>query len=98
MPEYLALAALARHLIACLQAGDTGRFGNVFDVVERWHLEGEHYVKQAATVGLLEDLQNENLHDTTKPTDFLPWLRPESKRYWDKVERFWATGQLIDDC
>jgi len=30
----------------------------VFKVVERLHLEGDHFVKEAATIGLLEDIQN----------------------------------------
>ena len=30
------------------------------EVIERWHLEGDDYVREAATVGLLEDLQNTN--------------------------------------
>lgn len=90
LPQYLALAELARHLIAQLDRGDTSRFEAVFTVVERWHLEGEHYVREAATVGLLECLQNTGLHKgRTKPADFLEWLRPESRMWWDRLEQFW---------
>lgn len=94
---YLALSALARHLIECLEGGDTSRFDAIFDIVERWHLVGDQYVREAATIGLLEDLQNTNLHRVTAPEAFLPWLRPESRRWWDKVEAFWAHGTLITD-
>jgi hypothetical protein len=38
-PLYLALGALARHLIAMLAAEDTGGLIAAFEVVERWHLE-----------------------------------------------------------
>lgn len=96
-PLYAALAELARHLIAQLEAKTTDRFDAVLDVVERWHLEGDDYVREAATIGLLEDLQNLNLHDRTSPSDFIVWLRPETRRWWDKVEAFWSEGKLITD-
>jgi hypothetical protein len=97
LPLYLALGDLARHLIAKLERGETADFAAVFDVVEQWHLRGDAYVREAATVGLLEDLQNTNLHRRTQPGDFEPWLRPESKRWWGKVERFWSDGELLTD-
>jgi hypothetical protein len=96
-PLYLALADLARHLIAHLQRGETDRFDAVFDEVERWHLSGDDYVRKAATVGLLESLQNSNLHARTRPSDFEPWLRPESRRWWVKLQSFWAGGPPLAD-
>jgi hypothetical protein len=92
-PLYLALSALATHLIAQLETRDTASFDAVFDVVERWHVEGDDYVREAATVGLLEDLQNMNLHTSTHPAAFRPWLRHESLLWWEGVEAFWA-GQI----
>jgi hypothetical protein len=89
-PLYLALNALARHLIAQLEAGDTASFDAVFDVVERWHVEGDDYVREAATVGLLEDMQDMKLHASTDPAAFRPWLRQESLLWWQGVEDFWA--------
>lgn len=91
--RYLALADLARHLISQLERGETFRFDAVFDVVERWHIEGDSYVREAATVGLLEDLQNTNLHKgATNPDQFIPWLRPVSLDWWRKVDEFWTNG------
>lgn len=95
LPLYLALSELACHLIQDLETGNTHRFGAVFDVVERWHINGDRYVKEAATVGLLEDLQNGNLHRKTRSDDFLPWLQPETLTWWTKVHEFWATGKPI---
>ena len=93
LPLYLALSELARHLIQDLETGNTHRFGAVFDVVERWHIKGHPYVKEAATVGLLEDLQNGYLHRKTSSGDFLPWLQPETLAWWTKVHELWATGK-----
>jgi hypothetical protein len=97
LPLYLALASVACHLIEQLKAGETDKFHAVFDVVERWHLQGDAYVREAASVGLIEDLQNTNLRKGTTPTDFEPWLRPESKRWWDKVDKFWSQGEPLTD-
>jgi hypothetical protein len=69
----------------------------VFAVVERWHVEGDSYVREAATIGLLEDLQNENLHSSTVPKDFEVFLGPESLKWWRKVERLWAEGEIVSD-
>jgi hypothetical protein len=94
-PLYLALVSLAHHLIGRLKAGDTSNFAAVFDVIEEWHLRGDAYVREAASIGLLEDLQNTNLHDGTEPVEFEPWLRSESKLWWKKLDRFWSKGEPL---
>jgi hypothetical protein len=94
---YLALADLARQVIAMFERGDTKCFAQVFDIVERWHVEGEHCVREAATVGFLESLQNRNLHTTTEPEQFHQFLRPESERWWDKLYDFWQRGMVMTD-
>jgi hypothetical protein len=89
LPLYLALSELARYLIARLEAQDAATLSRAFAVVERWHLEGDDYVREAAKIGLLEDLQNGNLHDRTAPRQFEPLLLPASLKAWHEVELFW---------
>jgi hypothetical protein len=89
LPLYLALADFARHIISFLEARDAVSLRRIFDAVERLHVEGDHYVREAATIGLLEDLQNTNLHRTTDPEQLCPYLRPESLKWWDAVDLFW---------
>ena len=96
-PLYLALASLARHLIQKLATRDVDGLSRAFAVVERWHKEGDSFVREAATVGLLEDLQNENLHESTTPTEFEPFLLAKSAERWKKVDLFWRTGEVISD-
>jgi hypothetical protein len=96
-PLYLALGALARHLIAMLATEDTAGLVAAFEAVERWHLEGDAFVREAATVGLLEDLQNDGLHQSTSPADLERFLLPESLKWWRKVDRFWRNGELVMD-
>lgn len=98
LPLYLVLADFARHLIGMVERGETAGLPAVFVTVERLHVEGEHYVREAATVGLLEQLQNLNLHrNGTDPELFRPYLGPESVRWWDKLYRFWQHGELLTD-
>jgi hypothetical protein len=86
---YFALSALADHLIAQFKSGSIDEFPAVFQVIERWHCEGEHYVREAATVGLLEDIMLGSYGEEIDPVVFEQWLLPESRRWWDKVIRFW---------
>jgi hypothetical protein len=89
-PLYLALSDLARHLIDELSRGEITHFPVVFGLVERCQAHGDPYVQEAVTIGLLEDLQNRNLHVTTAPSDFEVWLAPKSKAAWESLNRFWA--------
>ncbi|MFC5325870.1 DUF7674 family protein [Bradyrhizobium oligotrophicum] len=89
LPYYLALQDLAHHLVEQLHAGETKHFEVVFDVVERWHCEGDQYVKEAATIGLLEGIQNVSLNRGIDPRRFEFWLKSESKRWWETLNRFW---------
>ncbi|MBX7104031.1 MAG: hypothetical protein K1X57_08110 [Gemmataceae bacterium] len=90
LPLYVALSYLAWHLIGLVERGEGGELPAVFRVVERWHLEGDEYVHTAATEGLLEDLQNWNLHEHgTEPAQFRAMLGPESLRCWDRAAASW---------
>jgi hypothetical protein len=82
---YIALWKLADHMREHLAAGRGPVLDKVFDVVERWHVNGDHYVSEAATVGLLESLQGVG-------GDYAQWMRPETARWWDKLNRFWDGG------
>ena len=83
------LGELARHLVRLLEAGDDTTLRKVFQIVEAWHIDGDPYVQNAATIGLLEDLQNENLHRTTKPGQFEQYLGPKSLDGWKNLYEFW---------
>jgi len=97
LPYYLALGDLAHHLVEQIDAGATKQFEAVFDVVERWNCEGDPYVKEAATIGLLEGIQNISLNRGIDPRRFEFWLKPESKRRWDKLNRFWNGEDILSD-
>jgi hypothetical protein len=87
---YIDLGEFARHVIALWQAGQTEELAPVFDAIERLHLEGDDFVREAATIGFLEDLQNNAEHAAIDPEVFRPYLGSESVRWWAALHRFWA--------
>jgi hypothetical protein len=96
-PLYVALGSLARHLVELLERNEHDALHDAFAVVEQWIVDGDDWVKKAAIVGLLENAQNGNLHRRTQPDQFLPFLLRESKRWWDKLNRFWNEGRPLTD-
>jgi hypothetical protein len=97
LPHYLVLADYVRHMSALMAVGDESTLHRIFAVIERLHVEGDHTVRTAATVGILEDLQNTNLHTGTRPHQFEAFLLPESARFWKKVQSLWERGEIITD-
>ncbi|APD86211.1 hypothetical protein BM527_09000 [Alteromonas sp. Mex14] len=95
VPVYLALSDLARYVSTLVEKSDGEELRSIFSVVERWHLEGDKFVKEAATVGLLEDLQNTNVVGVSVPQKIEPFLLPQTKLWWQKVSLFWSEGKVI---
>lgn len=89
-PIYIGLGEFAQHLIRRQEQGDTKGFDEVFAVVERWHVDGDHFVSEAATVGFLESLQNWlGGNDRGEAAHFEPYLGPVSRTWWEKLYSFW---------
>ena len=97
LPHYVILGDFARHMAALLAASDETTLKRIFAVIERLEVDGDDYVREASTVGLLEDLQNANLHESTKPEQFERFLLPKTARSWKKVQAFWDRGEIITD-
>lgn len=90
---YVHLGEFAHHLVELAKHDTTTEFAAVFDAVERLHIEGDSYVKKAATIGLLENVQNIAGHAGVTPNAFERHLKPESERWWAELNRFWS-GQI----
>lgn len=99
LPLYWALHLLAKHLIGMMEAGEESGLRTVFEIVENWLLNGDPYVKEAALIGLLEDLQNAGIYKgTATRNDFLRFLHPTSKDGWDELMDFWEpSNPVVED-
>ena len=83
---YIVMGDLARHLLALHQVGRRGEFGPFCELLERLHNEGDGEVRNLATIGILESIQNMWEH----PEEFRAFLLPESKKWWKELNDFWA--------
>lgn len=87
---YAAAGAFAEHLLALYQANDLSSFAAVAAAIERLHIHGSPWVKEFATIGVLEGIQNVWSHSPTDPESFARFLLPESRRWWEGLNRFWS--------
>lgn len=88
---YLDAGEVARHAVDLLATGQRDEVVALLAVVERLHLEGDEYVRELATIGYLEDLQNAlDRHRALTYDEMLPLLGVESRKWWHAVERFWT--------
>ncbi len=97
LPLYLVLGDLARYISKLINESKVEEIKKIFVVIERWHLDGDSYVKEAATVGILEDLQNTNVMGEGVPEKVELYLLPESRKWWLKVYEFWETGRITSE-
>lgn len=92
----------ARHLIELFRQSSTKEFEKVFEVIEKLHVEGDDYVKEAATIGFLESIQNIAGNNDLDPEVFYKFLKPESSKWWHELNKFWNAeikyvGETIND-
>lgn len=86
---YVVLGDFARFLLRLQESKDDQWLEEAVQLVERLHVEGDSYVREAATIGLLEGIQNTWGHAGTDPEMFGRRLLPESRRWWDSLNKFW---------
>jgi hypothetical protein len=86
---YHDLAEFNGHLFELFINNLIGEFSAVFEVVEKLHLEGDDYVKEAATIGLLEGIQNLAGNSGVNSEEFRQYLKPETAKWWQQLNDFW---------
>src|SRR6478752_2096195 len=86
---YELLGAFGRHLLELYNLDHATSFLNVGVMIENLHIDGDELVKNAATIGLLESLQNIWLNAGIDPMPFREWLLPVSREQWDALYEFW---------
>ena len=86
---YVYFGEFAHHLISLYKDEKTEEFEAVFDLAERLHIEGDDYVREVATIGMLESIQNVAGNSGIDRETFLPFLKPESIKWWTNLNDFW---------
>ena len=86
---YPRLGDFARHLLVLKREGREEALRAAAKFIERMHVEGDDYVREAATIGVLEGIQNTWGHAGEEADAFKAYLGDESRRWWDSLIRFW---------
>lgn len=87
---FVAAGAFAEHLFSLHMAKDESSFPKVTAAIERFHNEGTPAVKELATVGVLEGIQNFWANRGADPEVFGRYFEPESRRRWDNLNASWT--------
>jgi hypothetical protein len=86
---YVDFGEFAHHLVELHKTNRVGELPAAFEIIERLHLEGDDYVKEAATIGMLEGIQNVAGNLNVDPEVFAVYLKPESAKWWRQLNKFW---------
>lgn len=86
---YEHLGDLSRHLVDLLECGDLRELASVSSAIERLFVEGSDFVREAATMGLLESLQNAGANRRVSLEPLVGVLGTESQRWWRSLNAFW---------
>lgn len=87
---HVAAGEFADQLLQRFRAGDAQALTAAAAALEQLHLQGSAPVQELATTGLLESVQNVWGSAGVDPEQFGRLLLPESRRWWDELNRFWS--------
>lgn len=86
---------LARYVAGLYKESKNIEIQEIFNLVEEWHKSGTEYLQESTTVGFLEDLSNLNAVGNIDTNEFLKFMGPETKYWWNEVREFWDSGKII---
>jgi len=86
---YAICGDFVRHLLALHLRNCREEFPAIAQAIERLHVEGDEEVREIATIGILESLQNIWANESADSTEFCRFLLPESRRWWEELNAFW---------
>lgn len=90
LPSDIFMGKVAPEVVAGVQAGDGDFVAIAYAVTERWLTEGDPCVKEAAAIGLPEDIHNLAVHHKVPEADQTVHLGPEGRLWWDRLNGFWG--------
>jgi hypothetical protein len=87
---YVHLGDFADHVVDLLEGDARADLAALTRILERLHLEGDDHVKEAATIGLLEGIQNVAGHRNVSTEGLEAALGAETRRWWRSLDAFWS--------
>jgi len=95
--DYNNASAIVHAVIDFYGRAETAFFPRFFQFIERLINEGDAESQNIAVVGYLETLQTAASWKQHGPEVFVPWLQPESKRWWAQIYQWWQGGKSLMD-
>src|SRR5580700_8784313 len=94
--DYEAMAEVAHHVVAGLNAGRIDTATRVFEAVERCLAEGDEETIELVAVGLIEAIQNiSSFADSMEPSDIRSLLGPSTAYEWEQINTVWQTVESL---
>jgi hypothetical protein len=87
---YLHLGDFAHHVVDLLERDARAELAAIARALEHLHVEGDDDVKEAATIGLLEGIQNVAGHRNVSTEALEAALGAETHRWWRSLVAFWS--------
>ncbi len=87
--NYLVAGTFARFLLDGYKSGNVKQLESAAKFIEELHLKGSETVKNLATVGYLEGIQNVWGNNGVDPSIFYGYLLAESQKWWLQLNKFW---------
>ena len=88
---YSDLTCLANYLVGQIDNEMMLETKTVFDMIEQLLHQGDTFVKEAITVGLLEDIQNKLINQSIDLNVFNRYMLAETKKSWGDLFDFWKS-------
>lgn len=90
MKNHYAIAfRLAQYLCDLYSAKDFVKIKQILEYIDSIFFKGDKYTQELAAVGFLEDIQTVLRNKVMNSNDFYQLLLPESKKWWNQVDKFW---------
>ncbi len=86
---YIIAGAFSRYLLLCYKEKKILELQKGLDFIELLYLNGNSQVKEIATIGYLESIQNVFLNNDINPENIFNMLGKESKKCWNQLNKFW---------
>jgi hypothetical protein len=94
---YNDLAEFATFIVNCYEQRATEPVVAAFALIEELLVDGNEDVRNAATIGFLEDVQNIASWRPFTAAVFVQWLGPKSKLAWAEIEEMWRDKSSLAD-
>jgi hypothetical protein len=94
---YIDIGEFAHFVIDAYERGETGVVVVAFATIEDFLINGDEEVQGAASIGFLEDVQNNASWRPFGPSAFVPFLGPRSKQAWAEIKEMWRGKHSLAD-